>query len=486
MEPDDYAVANCDNIFALANGLLGGVAKPSDKPAKKVEAAAPKQTEGATISEPEAPKSNFFDSKFMRGLQAGGQKVASNKGVSAIIAGMMSTMAIILAGAIFQILATLANVTGLAGTDSAFYKICMVPYNMTMGLISVYLVFAIAYNYGKARGLKAMQCGIMALATFVVVAAPATTYDLATGSTLTALDTTALGSIGMFAAIIIALLSVMLNAFMNRHHMVINMPAVVPQLLQDSFNAVIPMVINLLIWNGLNQLCIMATTQTIPVIVNVLIGLPLASLTSLPGMLVISFLATLLWCFGIHGTMVTGIALMSVLIQAVSGNADLVASGAAPVFTPVLLFGALTCCGGTGDTLPLAVMCLRSKSEQLRAVGKAGIVPGIFNINEPITFGVPIMYNPIMCIPYILTPMVTMLLFYVGYMVGFFQPAYVVIMATMPLGMTEFLGSLAWQNLFMPVVAFVAGWLIFRPFFKVYERQLVAKEAEKKVVDKVA
>ena len=84
-----------------------------------------------------------------------------------------------------------------------------------------------------------------------------------------------------------------------------------------------------------------------------------------------------------------------------------------------MLWSALTCCGGTGDTLPLCVMCLRSKSEQLRAVGKAGIIPGIFNINEPITFGVPIMYNPIMAIPYILTPLVSALVFYPLFIVLF-------------------------------------------------------------------
>ena len=77
---------------------------------------------------------NFFESKFMQKLQVGGQKIAANKGVSAIIAAMMSMMAVILVGAAFQIVATLANVTGLATTDSDFYKLCMVPYNMTMGL----------------------------------------------------------------------------------------------------------------------------------------------------------------------------------------------------------------------------------------------------------------------------------------------------------------------------------------------------------------
>ena len=73
------------------------------------------------------------------------------------------------------------------------------------------------------------------------------------------------------------------------------------------------------------------------------------------------------------------------------------------------LFGIINCCGGTGNTLALCVMGLFSKSEQLKAVSKAAIVPGLFNINEPVIFGYPIMYNPIMCIPFILNPVITMM-----------------------------------------------------------------------------
>ena len=421
---------------------------------------------------------NFFESKFMQKLQVGGQKIAANKGVSAIIAAMMSMMAVILVGAAFQIVATLANVTGLATTDSDFYKLCMVPYNMTMGLISVYLVFVLAYNYGKSLSLKPIQCGLMALVVFLTVASPATTYTLQDGTTITALNNTnsVIGSTGMFTALIIGLCTVKLASFMQRHNWVITMPDVVPQFLQDAFNAMLPLGVNLIIWNLIGQLCIKATTVSLAMLINVIFGLPLAGLNSVPGMFVLFFLATLLWCFGIHGTMVIGIVLMTVLLQNYADNASLVQAGQQAQFYPVMLWSALTCCGGTGDTLPLCVMCLRSKSEQLRAVGKAGIIPGIFNINEPITFGVPIMYNPIMAIPYILTPLVSALVFYPLFMVGFFQPGYVAIVATMPLGMAEFLSALAWQNLFMPVIVFVLGWFIYQPFFKAYEKQLVEKE----------
>jgi PTS system cellobiose-specific IIC component len=122
-------------------------------------------------------------------------------------------------------------------------------------------------------------------------------------------------------------------------------------------------------------------------------------------------------------------------------------------------------------------MGLRSKSEQIKAVSKAALIPGIFNINEPVTFGFPIMYNPILAIGYILNPIIVLLAVWGGYAIGFFKPAYVMIMTLMPLGVGEFLGSMAWQNALMPVVAFIIAYIVYRPFFKVYEKQLVEKEA---------
>jgi len=121
-------------------------------------------------------------------------------------------------------------------------------------------------------------------------------------------------------------------------------------------------------------------------------------------------------------------------------------------------------------------MGLRSKSQQIKAVSKAAIVPSFFNVNEPAVFGYPIMYNPVLAIPYILTPIATLLVVWLGYVVDFFQPGYIMFMSLMPIGVSEFLGTLAWQNLLIPVVGIVLGFMIYLPFFKVYERQLVERE----------
>lgn len=425
---------------------------------------------------------NLYESKFMKKLQKMGEKVAGNKVFSSISAGMMLCMGIILAGAVFQIIATVPTIFKCFTTDSATYKTLMVPYNMTMGLISLIIAFGIAYNYSKILCMKQVVNGINAMIIFLMVASPATTVKLADGkTTFTGLDTTALGGAGIFAAILVAIFSVKLTHFFEKHNITIKMPDVVPQFLQDSFASLIPLVANIIIWYGLNFLVIKVTQYSLPIAISGILSLPLKALTSLPGMVVITLIACLLWTFGIHGTMVVYIALMPVLIQYFADNAALVAAGKPAVFAPVVLFSVIFCCGGTGNTLPMVIMGLRSKSEQLKAVSKAAIVPAVFNINEPVTFGYPIMYNPVLAIPFILTPIVTLLIVWLGFIINFFKPGYVLIGTTMPLGVAEFFSSMAWQNVLIPVVGFIVGYVIYRPFFKVYEKQLIEKENQTKV-----
>ena len=133
--------------------------------------------------------------------------------------------------------------------------------------------------------------------------------------------------------------------------------------------------------------------------------------------------------------------------------------------------------GGTGNTLGFVILCLRSKSEQLKAIGKASIIPSFFGVNEPVLFGAPIVYNPILAIPYIFGSMLLALIMWLGYSIGFLKPGYILIMSLFPLGVADFLSSMSINNfifcwLMIPVMA-----IIWYPFFKIYEKQLVEKEA---------
>ncbi|SBW10068.1 Lichenan permease IIC component [uncultured Eubacteriales bacterium] len=419
---------------------------------------------------------NFFDSKFMQALQRGGQKVAGNKAISALTGGMMGMMGVTMVGAIFQILAVVPTIFGWADQSSQYYQIMITPYNMTMGLMAVVMAFTLAFNYAKSLGLKPVVNGINSMLMFLMVAAPVKTVTLADGSTLAALDSSALGGTGLFAAILVAIVTVRITWFCEKKHITIKMPDVVPQFLSDGFSAMLPLLFSAILWLAISTIVSSVIGLTLPMAIMAILSIPLAYLNSVPGMLILVALSCTLWIFGIHGSMVVAMAIMPVMMQNVMANGAAVAAGQAPVFYATMLFGAMACAGGTGNTLPLVLMGLRSKSEQLRAVSKVALVPGIFNINEPLTFGFPIMYNPILAIPYIFGTVLTGFVVWAGYAVGFFQPGYIMMMSVMPLGVSEFLSSLAWQNIFIPVVGIVVNGLCYFPFFKAYEKQLLEKE----------
>ena len=256
------------------------------------------------------------------------------------------------------------------------------------------------------------------------------------------------------------------------------MPDAVPSFLQDSFTALLPLLFNCIIFLGVNTAISVMTNGTYNICSGFMkiLGIPLGALTSVPGMFILCTFSAVLWCFGIHGTLVILPILIPLNMQAAATNAALYQSGEPLKFFPVLLFNAMGVCGGVGNTLPLALLGLRSKSKQISAVSKMSAVPGWFGINEPLVFGMPIMLNPILCIPYILSVPILMALYYIGYKIGFLSPAWIMVGGVLPMGFVQYLSTLRWQNAIWDYIMLIPATIIWYPFFKAYEKQLVSRE----------
>lgn len=421
----------------------------------------------------------LFDSPIMVSLQNFGQKLGSNKFLSSLQAAMMSLMGIIMVGAISQIAVSVLgpSMLKLFTADSQIYSIIYLPYQFTMNSLSLWVVAFFAFNYAKALKMKSpIMNAVDALVCFLLVAGALVVTTTGT----TAIDMSYLGAQGMFVGFLVVFVSIHIEKFCADKNIRIKMPDVVPPFLQDGFSSILPLLFSAVFF--LIVSFVVATTTkgayTIPSGFMALLSKPLNALTSVPGMFILCFLATLLWCFGIHGTMIVIPIIMPLMIQAASTNAALHAAGQPLVFFPVALFGAIAIAGGTGNTLPLALMGLRSKSKQISAVAKISAVPGWFGINEPMTFGMPIMYNPILCIPYVLNVPIVMLITYLGYRFGFLQPQWIAINALLPMGFASYLSTLRWQNAIWDYLMLIPSAIVWFPFFKIYERQLVKKEAE--------
>ena len=427
----------------------------------------------------------IFNSPIMIKLQEFGQKLGSNKFLSALQGAMMSCMAPIMVGAIFSIICAIGPMLGLFENGDVIYNILYAPYHFTMDLLSLWIVVIMAYQYARSLDLKSPIMSAVQTAVVFILIACSWGKNEAGASVI---DVTYLGASGMFVSFICVFIVCQIEKFCINHNVRIKMPDVCPPALVNGFTAILPLAFALILVYAV-QICIQVMTNGAFGICSgfmAVLSAPLGALTSVPGMFIICGFAGLLWCFGIHGTMIIMSVIMPLMMQAMAANAEAYAAGGVDAlkFYPVLLFGGMALCGGTGNTLPLAIFGLRAKSEQIRAVSKMSIIPGWFGINEPVAFGMPIMYNPILCIPYVLSIFVVMLCTWIGYKVGFLIPTFIPIMTLMPMGFAQFLGTLSWKNAIWSYLMLIPAGLVWYPFFKAYDNQLYKKEQEAKIAEK--
>lgn len=425
----------------------------------------------------------FAESAFMKKMQVGSQKLASNEIFSTISGGMGATMGLIMIGAVIQIVCAVGAMFGW-DTSSASYQAFYMPYKLTMGLMGFFMAFSMSWNFAKRKKMNQMQSVITALVSYILVVSPpvsASTLaaDGSVTSTFDALNLGKLGTGGLFVAIIVGLCSVAISKFVIDHDWTIKLPDAVPEGIANSFNAIIPMGVNIIVWYGISLIisAVSGGTLTLATLITVALSVPVNFLTSTPGMFLVIALAQLCWFFGIHGTSVIFTVLMVPYITAYTTNSTLAAAGQPLQFFPVFLMLGNGIMGGAGNTMPFSLMGLKSKFKRIQAVSRASFVPGLFGINEPAIFGYPIMYNGLLLIPFMLCPLVCSALALVAWNLHLMAYPQVLIMTTMPVVFGTFLSTLDWRNVIYSLLMFPICWLIWRPFYKIYEKQCIEEEA---------
>lgn len=420
---------------------------------------------------------SLFNSKFMQTLQEWGRKFGANSFITALQSAMMSLMGVLMVGAIFQIV---QNVLGpsmlkIISATNPWYQWLNIPYQFTMNTIGLWVTLLLAYEYSRKLNLKnPILTTLDALVIFLVVSAPIVTNKAGVISIIT----TYLSSQGMFIGFLIAWAVVEIEHFCQIKNIRINMPDVVPKFLSDGFAAIIPLLIESVVFLGVHIIIFAITGGKYNLASGFMavLSYPLKALVSTPGVFILVFIGLLLWSFGIHGAMILGSITMPISISVIGANAALHAAGKMAQFNAVFLVNYMACLGGSGNTFPLVLMGLKAKSKQIKAVSKVSLIPGWFNINEPVTFGMPIMYNPILAIPFILNTLVIMAFALIGYKTGLLMPAWVPVIANLPIGFMDFLQTLSWKNLIFDYVMLIPSFLVWFPFFKAYDSQLYKKE----------
>ena len=338
-------------------------------------------------------------------------------------------------------------------------------FSVTFGLLSLYVVISVAYALARRRGLDPLMPVFFAFMSYILIATP----QLPDGGAGTFLDNS-----GMFTAIVVSVITVEVYNFFMKRNIVIKMPDGVPPAISAAFAALIPGVVLAFGWWLIR---FVLNFDLAAGLFQVLSAVVPAASTYVAAAIAETFHA-FLWTMGIHGDLSIGIALEPVWQSNLAANAQAVADGLKPMAVYTGLFRSFVVPGGSGATLPLAIYFTRSKSERLRRVGWLGVWPGIFNINEPITFGAPVIFNPVLAIPFIIITFINTTVAYLATSAGLVGATYIAAPWTLPSPILMFLATgYDWRAIILAIlVEFVIPGIIWYPAFKAWEKTVLKTE----------
>jgi len=407
------------------------------------------------------PANGFLNRRIVPALTA----VSENTYMSAIRAGMVSVVPLTIIGGLFMVVAFLP-VSGWEARVAPFLRLLEIPVTATFGLLGVFVCFAIGYDLGKRLKQEAIVSASMATLVFLMIQ-----IDLKEQ----ALVMDGLGSKGLFTAIIIALITVRVQKFFSDKNFVIKLPENVPSVVYESFLSLSPMVfLVLLFW-----LIRFVLGVDINHIVQTAFSPLVFALNTLPGILVYALLVTLLWSVGINGDNAVDAIVAPVFYQYLAANVEAMTAGQPlPYITAYGFFTIFVNVGGTGATIALALIMLNSKDPGYRKVSRLSLPTQIFQINEPIFFGFPIVLNPIFMVPYILNALILTTSTYLLMQWGMLSKPFVNVPWTTPPIIGHYLVTGGdWRAAVWGAVCIVIAMLVYFPFAKAAERQRLKAEA---------
>jgi PTS system cellobiose-specific IIC component len=425
-------------------------------------------------------------------------RLAAQKHLGALRDGIALAMPMIIIGSVFLILGNLPfphYSDWLAHTFGAQFATKLAyPVDATFNMMGLIAAFGIAYRLAEAYEIDGVTAGVISVCAFLL--ATPFSFPFTPAGAKTAIDVTGgipvalMGSKGLFVAMLIALGSTEIYRFIVKKNIVIRMPDGVPPAVSKSFVALIPgFVVIVIVWI-LRLLVENTHFGSLHNIVGDLLGKPLGVLgTSLWGSLVAELLVSLLWVCGLHGANIVGGVMGPIWLGAMGDNAAAYsAHKPLPHIITQQFFDNFVHLGGSGATFGLVILFLFfAKSQQMKQLGKLAIGPGIFEINEPVTFGTPIVMNALLVIPFILAPLMNIVATYIGMDLGLVaKPNGVAVPWTTPPIISGFLATGSISGSIMQIFNLVMDFFIYMPFFMMYDKLKKKEETEFEAASKQA
>lgn len=395
-------------------------------------------------------------------------KVVKNPWVSAIQDSIMASLPLVFVGSLVTVVSLLKNIfSGMP--DFSIIS------NFSFGMFGLVVAFLIPYYLMEKKGNSGQKLisGATGLVLFLMLISPVFTTE---GSITFILAR--FGATGMFLSIITGLFVACIMNFAAKHSL-FGEDTLIPDFVVGWFNSLLPITFILLVgW----LITIQFNIDFFDVVI--VIFSPLAKIVqSYPGFVLSVFIPVFLYTFGISGWVMMP-AIYPVYMAGLAANSEAIANGerALNIATQETCY-AFSSMGGVGTTLALSVMMLLlSKSAQLKAIGKAVIIPSIFNINEPLVFGAPIAFNPYLMVPMWINGLLVPTIAYFLMSFGLVNiPSQTFLLWYMPYPFTSYLATQDWRAIIVCILIFVVTWLVFLPFFKAYDNSLVKREMEEAV-----
>ena len=391
--------------------------------------------------------------------------LSENTYLSAIRAGMVSVVPLTIIGGLFIIVSYLP-VSGWDKLVAPHLQLLQVPVTATFGLLSVFVCFAIGYELGKLLKQEAMVSATIATLIFLMVQLQQKDLSFTMEN---------LGSKGLFTAVLIALVSVRIQKFFTDKNLVIKLPDNVPPIVYESFLSLSPLFfLVVLFW-----LIRFVLGLDIDHLVQTAFKPVVFALNTLPGILVYAFLVTMLWSVGINGDNAMDAVVAPIFLQYLTANVEATTHGQPlPYVTAYGFFTTFVNVGGTGATIALALVMWNSKEPGYRKVSRLSLPTQIFQINEPIFFGFPIVLNPVFMIPYILNALLLTTGTYLLMSWNIIHKPFVNVPWTTPPIFGHYLVSGGdWKAAVWGALSIVIAMLVYLPFARAAERQRLKAEA---------
>lgn len=418
--------------------------------------------------------------------------IGRNKYLMSVRDGFLISTPLLIAGSIFLLIANfpipawtnwLSSFVVNANTGATLVDFVEKPSGATFDIMAIFAVIGIAYSFANQMKTNAIFGSAVALMSWFSVMPYVVTGKVdGVEISLTGIPTGWLGAKGIFVGIICAFLSVHLYAWVEKKGWTIKMPAGVPPTVVQSFAALIPVTIVMSVFFALNLIFGFLGTNVFTIIFEFL-QTPLLNIGGTLGAMVIAYIFLhLFWFFGINGSSVVG-AVFNPILQTLSvenieffktgvGHGNIINQQFQDLFATF---------GGGGSTLSLVIaMLLFCKSKRITELGKLSGIPALFGINEPIIFGLPIVLNPVMLVPFVIVPTVNIVISYFAMATGFVPICSGInIPWTTPLFISGLLAT-NWVGALLQVALLILGVFLYVPFIKILDKQYLKEEYEAK------